>query len=56
MKKPKRKRTLPHNIAEKTDAEIMERIFGKRAKRELDKIAKDSKPVARKGFSGHLTP
>ncbi len=42
--KKKRKRRLPHNTIERPDSEIMERIFGKRVKRELDKIA--GKPAA----------
>ena len=37
-KKPKRKRTVPRNITEKTDHEVMETIFGKRIMREVDKI------------------
>ena len=37
-KKPKRKRTVPRNIVEKTDHEVMEVIFGKRIMREVDKI------------------
>ena len=38
---PKRKkpRTLPADIAERPDAEIVERLFGKDVKRELDRMA-----------------
>ncbi len=36
--KRKRKRRLPKNLTEKTDVEIVEKIFGKRVKRELDKL------------------
>ena len=35
--KCKKKRRLPKNIAEKSAAEIIEAIFGKLVKRELDK-------------------
>ena len=35
----KKKRRLPKNIAAKNDHEVAERLFGKRAKRELDRIA-----------------
>ena len=51
--KKKRKRRLPHNTIERPDSEIMERIFGKRVKRELDKIA--GKPEAGAGGK-HLKP
>ena len=36
-KKP-RKRKLPKDITERPDAEALELIFGKRAKRKLDKV------------------
>ena len=38
---PKRKkpRVLPADIAERPDAEIVERLFGKDVKRELDRMA-----------------
>ena len=49
----KRKRRLPRNTIERPDSEIMERIFGKRVKRELDKIA--GKPAAGAGGK-HLKP
>ena len=52
----KRKRTVPRNLAERTDAEIVERLFGKRAKREMDRIAKEPKVTTNKGVSGHLKP
>ena len=35
-KRRKRKRTLPANIAEKTDREIMETVFGKRVMGKVD--------------------
>ena len=42
----KKKRRLPKNIAAKNDHEIAEKLFGKRAKRELDRIAGvSSKPI-----------
>ncbi len=37
---PKKKRRLPKNIVDKPDSEVAEKLFGKRAKRELDRIAK----------------
>ena len=35
---PKKKRLLPKNIEEKSDSEIAERLFGKAAKEELDRL------------------
>ena len=35
---PKRKRWLPKNIAERSDSEVAEKLFGKRAKKELDRL------------------
>jgi hypothetical protein len=46
---------LPRNIVDRPDGEIIERIFGKRLKRELDKIAKGQKGVTDKGASHHLS-
>ena len=44
----KKKRSLPSNIASKPDGEVAEKIFGKRAKRELDRIAEAArKPTHR---------
>jgi len=54
MKHSKRKRRLPRNIVQRTDAEVMERLFGKRVKRELDKLAKEPKSFANKGATDHL--
>ncbi len=51
---PKRKRRLPRNIAERPDTEVIERIFGKRTKREMDRIAKEPEVVTKKGVSDHL--
>ena len=43
----KKKRRLPKNIATNNDHEVAERLFGKRAKRELDRIAGVSpKPIS----------
>ncbi len=50
----KRKRRLPRNIVERPDSEIAERIFGKRVKRELDKLAKGQESVTSKGSLNHL--
>ena len=41
-KKRTRRRRLPRNIAQKTDREIMTRIFGKRVMAQLDKLTEDS--------------
>ena len=35
---PKKKRLLPKNIAEKSDSEVAEKLFGKRAKKEVDRL------------------
>jgi hypothetical protein len=35
---PKKKRLLPKNIAEKSDSEVAEKLFGKAAKQELDRL------------------
>jgi hypothetical protein len=35
---PKKKRLLPKNIAQQSDAVVAEKLFGKRAKRELDRL------------------
>lgn len=47
-KHPKRKRGLPRNIVERPDAEIVERPYGKRVKRELDKLANNPEVIAMK--------
>ena len=36
--KTKKKRKLPKNIAERPDHEVMERVVGKRAMREIDAL------------------
>ena len=36
----KRRRTVPRNIGEKTDREIMETVFGKRVMRAVDRELK----------------
>ena len=41
-KKPKRRRTVPRTIVEKTGHEVTEVIFGKRNIREVDKIVPPS--------------
>ena len=38
----KKLRRLPKNILEKTDAEVIEKLFGKRVKRELDRLVESS--------------
>ena len=36
-RQPKRRRKVPRNIAEKTDREIMETVFGKRVMKATDR-------------------
>ena len=45
--KKKRRRKLPKDITSRPDSEVIEIIFGKRVKKELDRIVKevDSKGV-----------
>ena len=40
-KKAERPRKLPRNIVEKDDREIMTRIFGKRAMKEIDRTLQE---------------
>ena len=47
-------RRLPRNITERSDTEVIERIFGKRTKREMDRIAQEPEVVTKKGVSDHL--
>ena len=35
---PKKKRLLPKKIVEKSDAVVIEKLFGKAAKKELDRL------------------
>ena len=44
--KKKRRRTVPANLAEKSDREIMERLFGKRVLKEVDTVleTRNAKP------------
>ena len=50
----KKKRKLPKNITERSDHEVMERVFGKRAMREIDALVievsgeKDEQPSSTK--------
>ena len=51
VQKPRKKRKLPKDFAERPDAEVMEKLFGKRIMRELDKIVEErsgdpEKPVS----------
>ena len=43
--KKKRRRTVPGNIQDKTDREIMETVFGKRLVKVADAEAQAAKPV-----------
>ena len=45
----RRRRRLPRNITERPDSEVIELIFGKRVKREMDRIAGDSQVAENKG-------
>ena len=48
--KPKKKRKLPKDFAERPDAEVMEKLFGKRIMKKLDAIVEEeSKPLIAKG-------
>ena len=38
MAQAPKKRKLPKNIVEKSDSEVAEKLFGKRAKKELDRL------------------
>ena len=40
--KPKKKRKLPKDIAERPDHEIMEKVFGKRAMKKIDEFLEES--------------
>lgn len=44
-----KKRPLPKNLTDKTDAEIAVRLFGRRAKRALDRVAEAAR---RKSIAG----
>ncbi len=44
LKKPKKKRKLPKDITERPDHEVMEKLFGKRVVRELDKLTATDEP------------
>ena len=44
--KPKKKRKLPKDITERPDREVMEKLFGKRVLKEVEKV---TKPVENKG-------
>jgi len=48
--KPKKKRKLPKDIAERPDHEIMERLFGKRVMKKVDAlVAERSEEPENKG-------
>ncbi len=50
IQKPKKKRKLPKDIAERADREIMERLFGKRVMKKVDAlVAERSEDTASKG-------
>ena len=45
---PKKKRLLPKHIVEKSDSEVAEKLFGKKAKQELDRLIDDvPKPMTK---------
>ena len=39
--KPKKKRKLPKNLTDRSDHEVMERVFGKRTMREIDALVSE---------------
>ena len=39
--KPKKKRKLPRDITERPDREVMEKLFGKRVMKEVDKLTRE---------------
>ena len=48
--KPKKKRKLPKDITERPDREVMEKLFGKRVMKEVDKLTREEpKDVENKG-------
>ena len=49
--KRKRRRKLPKDIASRPDSEVIELIFGKRVKKELDRIVQE---VDKKGVSDFM--
>ena len=38
---PKKKKLLPKNIAQQSDSVVVEKLFGKKAKKELDRLIDD---------------
>ena len=40
---PKKKRKLPKSLTDRSDLDVMERVFGKRAMREIDTLEPISK-------------
>ena len=42
MAQTPKKKLLPKNIVEKSDSEIAEKLFGKKVKKELDRLIDDS--------------
>ena len=42
-KKRQRKRTVPRNIGERTDREIMDIVFSKRVMKQVDRVLEDPK-------------
>jgi len=43
---PKKKRKLPKDISERSDHEVMQRLFGRRVVKELDRLTeREPKPV-----------
>ena len=47
MIQPRKPRRLPKDITKKTDAEVAEAVFGKRIKKELDRIAGIDQPPSK---------
>ncbi len=47
MIQPRKPRRLPKDITKKTDSQVAEAVFGKRVKKELDRIASIDSPPAK---------
>lgn len=46
MKKPKKKRRLPKDIAERPDREVMEKLFGKNVMKAVEKMTGHDEEVS----------
>ena len=53
VQSPKKRRKLPKDIESRPDSEVIEFIFGKRIKKELDKAVKE---IEKKGVPDFMKP